>query len=268
MTLFVAEIGINHNGQFGEAVRLVHAAARAGCGGVKFQLLDPDTFLTPEQYAAAHPKPENAFGPSYGAHKKALELTRYEHATLKVIAHRLGLVYGVSVFDAVSADAALDLAPDYIKIPSALCMCWPIHDRLLKHWPASKYHVSLGMTTSAERSEVRRGLPHGVTYYTSTSDYSGDAAPYWDHGTGFSCHTPDPIYGLAAVILGAPVVEYHITSARYQKGTDHRISLLPEEFAWMIGAHRKAAEIRPKPLDMPPGEADAKAKLWRASQST
>src|SRR5690625_1542804 len=79
----VAEIGCNHRGDFTTAQEMVRVAARCKVDAVKFQKRCPAECLTPEEYAAPHPVPEHSYGPSYGAHREALELDIDQHRRLK-----------------------------------------------------------------------------------------------------------------------------------------------------------------------------------------
>ena len=79
----MAEIGCNHMGEFETAKELLTLAKEAGASVGKFQKRCPKELLTPEQYAAPHPNPRNAYGDTYGAHREYLELTVDQHRELK-----------------------------------------------------------------------------------------------------------------------------------------------------------------------------------------
>ncbi len=86
---------------------------------VKFQKRNPKECLTPEQYAAPHPVPDNAYGATYGEHREALEFDLEEHRRLKELCEECGVVYSSSVWDMTSAREIASLDPQMIKVPSA-----------------------------------------------------------------------------------------------------------------------------------------------------
>src|SRR5690606_7654388 len=118
--LIVAEIGCNHRGELATAEEMVRVAARVcGVDVVKFQKRTPRECLTPEQYDAPHPVPANAYGPTYGAHREALEFTVDQHRRLKALCEEWGVLYSSSVWDLTSAREIAGLQPAMIKVPSA-----------------------------------------------------------------------------------------------------------------------------------------------------
>lgn len=112
----VAEIGCNHRGELEtalEMIRIAGAVCRADV--VKFQKRNPRECLTPEQYNAPHPVPRNAYGPTYGAHREALEFTLDQHRRLKEECDACGVAYTSSVWDVTSARGIASLNPPYIS---------------------------------------------------------------------------------------------------------------------------------------------------------
>lgn len=83
MVMIIAEAGCNHMGRMDLALRLIEKAALCGADVIKFQKRCPRELLSPEEYAAPHPVPRNAYGPTYGAHREALELTAAQHGELQ-----------------------------------------------------------------------------------------------------------------------------------------------------------------------------------------
>src|SRR5690606_8989981 len=113
----VAEIGCNHRGDFHTAQDMVRVAAQVcGVDVVKFQKRNPRECLTPEQYYAPHPVPENAYGATYGQHREALELDLEAHRRLKALCEEWGVMYSSSVWDMTSARQIASLQPALIKI--------------------------------------------------------------------------------------------------------------------------------------------------------
>src|SRR5690606_36557209 len=152
--LVVAEIGCNHRGDLATAKEMVRVAARiCGVDVVKFQKRNPRECLTPEQYAAPHPVPANSYGPTYGAHREALELSLDAHRELKELCEEWGVVYSSSVWDMTSAREIVSLRPRLIKVPSAC----NTHVELLAYLCTEfggELHISLGMTTREEEERL------------------------------------------------------------------------------------------------------------------
>ena len=100
----IAEAGCNHMGQMEIAHELIKVAAIfCKADAIKFQKRCNKELLTPEQYNAQHPHPENAYGPTYGAHREFLEFTVEQHAQLKKWCEEYGIEYSTSVWDLTSA---------------------------------------------------------------------------------------------------------------------------------------------------------------------
>lgn len=240
----IAEIGCNHKGDMAIAREMIMIAATfCKADVVKFQKRHPRELLTPDQYAAPHPNPTHAYGPTYGAHREALELTIEQHAQLKAWCEEFGTVYSTSVWDLTSAREVAALNPRLIKIPSACNLHWELLGFLTQSY-AGEIHISFGMTTQAEEEQVirffeQRGRAKDVVVYSCTSGYP---VAFEDiclleitrlrerfgsrvKEIGFSGHHLGIAADIAAMTLGATWVERHFTLDRTWKGTDHAASL-------------------------------------------
>lgn len=243
----VAEIGCNHKGEMSIAEELIRRAASfCQADAVKFQKRCVKELLSPEQYHAPHPVPENSYGESYGQHREFLEFDLEQHRQLQGICADAGIEYSCSVWDRSSAEEIASLKPKWIKIPSAC----NTHFEMLK-WLAQNYggqiHVSLGMTRRDEEEAVlqlfrqQRRL-EDVVLYSCTSGYPVPAKDvclleiqrlkqaYASEvaAIGFSGHHLGIAIDIAALTLGASWVERHYTLDRNWKGTDHSASLEPD----------------------------------------
>jgi len=247
MTKIIAEIGCNHMGDMTIARKMVSVIAHfCEAHVVKFQKRNNRELLTPEQYNAPHPVPENAFGPSYGQHREALEFSVEQHLELKGHCEREGLVYSCSVWDLASAREIAELNPQFIKVPSASNLHFAMLDHLCSHY-AGKIHISLGMTTNDEMESIvsymeQRGRACDTVLYACTSGYPVKAedvclleiAALRERfirrvgGFGFSGHHLGIALDVAAATLGADWIERHFTLDRTWKGTDHAASLEPD----------------------------------------
>jgi len=255
--IVVAEVGCNHKGDLAIAKELISiAAVYAKADYVKFQKRNNRELLTPEQYDAPHPVPANSYGPTYGAHREALEFTLEQQAELMRYCGDVGIGYSCSVWDTTSAHEIASLNPDYIKVPSASNLHWEMQRVLCEEFNGG-IHVSLGMTTQAEEEEIVRfyekaGRAGDLVLYACTSGYPvsfddlclleivrlkerfGDRVG----SIAFSGHHLGIAADIAAVTLGAEWVERHFTLDRTWKGTDHAASLEPD------GLRRLARDVR------------------------
>jgi sialic acid synthase len=272
----IAEIGQNHNGSLELAEQLVDAAAWAGVDAVKLVKRDLDCELTAAARARPYDSP-HAFGPTYGQHRQALELSAADHARLFERARRHGLACVATACDIPSAQLLQAIDVDAFKIAS----------RDLSNDPLISFVASLnrplvlstGMSTWAEIDAAvetaRRGgsrllLMHCTSLYpTPFADAHLRSLPAlaarYDEWGGFSDHSPGILLAPVAAALGAVAIEKHITLDRTQKGTDHACSLEPDEFRQLV-QHVRSVELALGRDDKPPLPAVApiRARLGRS----
>lgn len=235
----IAEIGNNHQGELEKAKELFRAAAAAGARAVKLQKRDNATLFTRAQYESPYEN-ENSFGPTYGAHREALEFGREEYVELIAFAKSLGTTLFATAFDFNSADflAALDM-PAY-KIASADLRNTP----LLKHVAAIGKPMIVS-TGGGTMDDVRRMadavLPINpqLCILQCTAAYPVEPEEmnirvvetfrreFPSAVVGLSDHQDGIAMSLLAYMLGARVFEKHLTLHRSWKGTDHAFSLEP-----------------------------------------
>lgn len=229
----IAEIGLNHDGDVIQAKRLVEAAARAGADAVKFQVF---------QAAELCSKKNDHFSLF-----ESLELIADEWAEVAAVAADREIPFIASVFGRKSADILETIeAPSY-KIASGDLTYWS----LLRYVAAKRRPVilSTGMATIGEIDEALRqiydtgnrevALLHCVSAYPpSFSDLNLRAIPTLKTAfgvpIGFSDHTLRSIASVAAVTMGANLIEKHFTLDTNRPGPDHKLSLGPSDFAAMI----------------------------------
>jgi sialic acid synthase len=243
----VAEIGCNHKGDMKIAREMIGIAATfARCDYVKFQKRSNRELLTPEEYAAPHPNPINAYGSTYGEHREFLEFDLDQHRQLRQWCDEFGVGYACSTWDLTSAKEIASLAPDYIKIPSACNLNYEMLDYLATEY-AGDIHISLGMTTPSEADDIFRLLQDRrvagrAVLYACTSGYpvSFDELCLLEideiekryggqiRAVGFSGHHLGIAADIAAYTLGASWIERHFSLDRTWKGTDHAASLEPD----------------------------------------
>lgn len=277
----VAEVGCNHRGELATAREMVRVAAVfAGVDVVKFQKRNPRESLTPEQYGAPHPVPQHAYGPTYGQHRERLELPLSAHRELKALCERLGAAYSASVWDMTSAREIISLDPPMIKVPSA-CNTRADLLRLLCDEFGGEIHISLGMTTRREEEAIvalvaERGRLADTVLYACVSGYPVDfedlslleverlrtAYGAEVKAVGFSGHHLGIAADIAAMVLGAAVIERHFTLNRTWKGTDHAASLEPDGLRRLVrNVHDVAKALQPKRAEVLPVEWEQRRKL-------
>lgn len=251
--IVIAEIGCNHKGDMEIAHKMIKLLGvfktlnpDSAIDVVKFQKRTNKELLTPEEYNAPHPHPENSYGATYGEHREFLEFNQDQHALLKKWCEEEGLIYSTSTWDLTAAKEIVALNPKLIKVPSASNCDFDMLGYLRDHYNG-EVHLSFGMTTKAEERKIvdffkEKNRAKDLVIYACTSGYP---VPFEDiclneitrlkneyekdvKGIGFSGHHLGIAVDIAALALGAQYFERHFTLDRTWKGTDHAASLEPQ----------------------------------------
>ncbi|HEV3139405.1 MAG TPA: pseudaminic acid synthase [Vicinamibacterales bacterium] len=243
----VAEVSANHNQHFERAVEIVRAAKRAGADAVKLQTYTADTLTIDSDRECFR-----IGGDSLWAGKTLYELygeayTPWEwHEKLMDVARSEGLVCFSTPFDATAVDLLERLRVPAHKIASFELVDIPLLQRVAS--TGKPVIMSTGMATLAEIEEAVAALrAHGTTEIAllkCTSAYPAapmhmnlrtipDLAERFDVVSGLSDHTMGSAAAVAAVTLGAGIIEKHFTLRRADGGPDSAFSMEPEEFAAM-----------------------------------
>jgi N-acetylneuraminate synthase len=232
--LVVAEIGINHNGDIQNAKKLIDVASLAGCEVVKFQKRTLEVVYTPEELAKPR---ESVFGATNGDLKRGLEFGLTEYREIDAYCRSKPIAWTASCWDQASVDFIDQFDPPFYKIASA-----PLTDAaLLRHTRAKGKPIvlSTGMSTleQIDRAVEVLGnedlvLLHACSAYPSAyEDLNLRAIPAlrerYGVPVGYSGHETGIASSVAAVALGACVVERHITLDRAMWGSDQAASLEP-----------------------------------------
>ena len=252
-TLIIAEAGVNHNGDLHLAERLIVAAADAGADAVKFQTFVADRLVTVTATKADYQKQTTAASESQHAMIRRLELTRPMHERLLAYSQERGISFLSTPFDLPSIDLLAELGLPRFKIPSGEITHLPY----LRHIGSfgKPIILSTGMATLGEIEtalEVLETAGTGrdqITVLHCNTEYPTPMADVnlramltirdaFGVAVGYSDHTPGIEIPIAAVALGATVIEKHLTLDRTLPGPDHRASLEPDEFAAMVRAIR------------------------------
>lgn len=279
----IAEIGCNHRGDLETAFDMIRVAAQfCRADVVKFQKRNNRELLTPEEYAAPHPNPSNAYGASYGEHREALEFTTDQHRQLKECCEEWGTIYSTSVWDTTSAREIVTINPSLIKVPSACNLNFEMLGVLADAY-SGEVHLSFGMTSHEEEEKVvsffeEKGRAKDLIIYSCTSGYPvafEDVCLYeitrlnktFAHrvkSIGFSGHHLGIAADVAALALGAQWFERHFTLDRTWKGTDHAASLEPDGLRKLVRDLRNVSlSLSYKQAEILPIETVQRKKLKR-----
>lgn len=253
-TLIIAEAGVNHNGSVKLAKELIDAAAGAGVDYVKFQ-----TFRTENLVSKSAPKADyqqrnvNDKDTSQYAMLKQLELTPAQHEELISYCREKNIKFFSTAFDLDSIDFLASLHLGLWKIPSGEITNYPYLKKIARY--GEPVILSTGMSTPSEIEDaisvlVKYGVPKNqitvlhcnTEYPTPMSDVNLRAMQTLRDtlgvSVGYSDHTQGIEVPIAAVALGAAVIEKHFTLDRMMKGPDHKASLEPSELKAMVSAIR------------------------------
>ena len=245
----IAEAGVNHNGSLKSAIGLVDAAANAGADAVKFQTFSADRLVSKTAQKAEYQKATTGADESQYEMLKRLELSESDHLALLDHCRSRGIMFLSTAFDCESVRYLDSLGIPIFKIPSGEITNLPY----LRTVAAcdKPMILSTGMSTMDEVRAAVAALGEGrdITLLHCTTEYpcpyasvnlSAMVAMRDEFGLpiGYSDHTPGMEISVAAVAMGAKVVEKHFTLDRNQDGPDHKASLEPNELARMIAAIR------------------------------
>ncbi|KAF5414719.1 MAG: hypothetical protein C5S38_04670 [Candidatus Methanophagaceae archaeon] len=247
----IAEAGVNHNGSLESAEKLVDAAKSAGADAVKFQTFKAENVLTQNVEKAEYQKETTSAEESQYDMIKKLELTEYDFKDLANHAKEKKIMFLSSPFDKESVDLLDEMNVPAYKIASGEITNFP----LLKHIAEKEKPIilSTGMATLGEIEEAlnvirNEGvedivLLHCVTSYpVKMEDVNLSVIETLRHAfklpVGFSDHTLGITIPIAAVALGACMIEKHFTLDRNLPGPDHKASLEPDELKEMVQAIR------------------------------
>lgn len=247
----IAEAGVNHNGDINLAKKLIDVAQEAGADAVKFQTFRAEELVTETAEKAEYQKETTNPEESQFAMIKKLELAARDFEELFVYTQRQGILFLSSPFDNWSVDLLEKLGVPAFKIPSGEITNFP----LLKYIAEKKKPIilSTGMSTLKEVEEAlevirNEGvaeiiLLHCVSSYPAKMEDMNLRAMATLQETfllpvGLSDHTLGITIPIAAVALGACVVEKHFTLDKNLPGPDHKASLEPGELQKMVAAIR------------------------------
>lgn len=252
-TFIIAEVGVNHNANLDMAFQLIDVALTAGADAIKFQAAIPELVATSFAQKASYQKRTS------GADESQLEMIRKIHfplevyPVLKAACDEKSIVFFSSAFDMTSLAFLQDLGQDLHKVPSGEITNLPFLRSIGSH--GRPVILSTGMSTIGEIESALEvleavGTPrtqvtvlHCNTEYPTPMDDVNLLAmcsirEAFGVAVGYSDHTAGIEVPIAAVALGATMIEKHLTLDRNLPGPDHKASLEPDEFGAMVSAIR------------------------------
>jgi N,N'-diacetyllegionaminate synthase len=265
--LIVAEIGSVHDGSFGNAGKLIEAAAAAGADVVKFQ-----THLAEAETLADAPMPPYFRGEPRLAYFRRTAFSPEQCRELQRIAAAAGVTWISSPFSLEAVDVLEDLGLTLYKIPSGEVSNLPLHEKIAA--TGKPVWLSSGMSAWAELDRavaVYQAAGSPLTVLQCTTEYPTppervglnvleEIRRRYGVPAGFSDHTRDLAAPVAAAALGAVVIEKHFAFSRLMYGSDARHSLEPGEFRQMADAIRAVWTMRDHPVDKSDASAFAEMK--------
>lgn len=269
----IAEAGVNHNGRLDWAKKLVDTAASAGANAVKFQTFKAENLVTKNAPKADYQVENTGSNESQLEMLKKLELPFEFHRVLKDYCFQKDILFLSTPFDFESLEFLDSLDLPFFKVPSGEITNIPFLERIAaKKRPMI---VSTGMSTLEEVGQALKAirgkgnedviLLHCVSQYPANPREANLRAMLamkeaFGLPVGYSDHTPGIEVALAAVALGACVIEKHFTLDKTLPGPDHKASLDPRELAEMVrGIRVVESSLGSGKKEPAPCEADTRA---------
>ena len=255
----IAEVGPNHNGSFQMAKKLVEKLSKSGADAIKFQLGDPDKVYSADAFKANYQK-KNDPHKSIKEMSSKYQLTRDQHLKISRFCKKKNLSYLCSAFDISSLKFLIKkIKIPIVKIPSGEITSLDILNYLSKS--RKKIIISTGMSTLDDIKLAVRTLNqnfkkkiilmHCISSYPAEKKILnlkliGKLKKNFGYEVGYSDHSLGDEACLAAVAMGATVIEKHVTLSKRLKGPDHKASAEVKEFISMVKKIRELEKMMGK----------------------
>jgi N-acetylneuraminate synthase len=248
-TYIISEIGINHNGDLDIAKRLIDISAAAGCDAVKFQKRNPDVCVPEHQKSVLRDTPWGQM--TYLQYKHKVEFGKEEYDEIDRYCKEKGIVWSASPWDLDSLEFINQYDIPFIKIASASITDKELLFKACK--TDKKIIISTGMSTEKEIEEAVSILEEYAEEYAILHCNSSYPAPIEElnlsciktlqnkYGceVGYSGHEFRLGTTVAAVYLGASIIERHVTLDRTMWGSDHMASVEPQGLFKLVSGIRE-----------------------------
>lgn len=249
--IIIAEAGVNHNGSIELAKQMVEAAAKAGADYIKFQTFKPEKLVSKYAQKADYQKKTTGNNESQLQMLEKLALSYDDFVELKKYCEQIGIGFLSTPFDEDSIRFLDSLDMDFWKIPSGEITNYPYlvqiaqtgRDIVLSTGMCEMDEIADAMKVLKENGAGNISLLHCNTEYpTPYEDVNLLAMKQmrtaFKKQVGYSDHTVGIEVPIAAVALGAEIIEKHFTLDKNMEGPDHKASLEPQELAQMVSAIR------------------------------
>lgn len=274
----IAEAGVNHNGAVDAARQLVDVAVAAGVDAVKFQTFAADRLVTPTAVKASYQKETTGSSETQLDMLRKLELSKEAHRELSEMCAARGILFLSTPFDEESADFLEGLGIAAFKVPSGELTNLPFLEHIgrkgkpviLSTGMATLKEVQAAVETVLQAGCMEVVLLHCVSCYPAApKDVNLRAmetmARVFHRPVGYSDHTLGIEVSLAAVAMGACVIEKHFTLDRTLRGPDHRASLEPSELIALVKGIRTIEQAFGDGVKVPVGAEREIADVARKS---
>lgn len=255
--IIIAEAGVNHNGNFELAKKMIAEAKKAGADYVKFQTAVPELVISTIAPKAEYQKENTGNDENQLEMCKAIHLPLSAYSQLKAICDKEGIGFLSTPFDLVSIDVLEELDMDFYKIPSGEITNLPYLRKIATK--GKSVIISTGMSEISEIAEAIKVLEEGgisrdriillhcnTEYPTPYKDVNLNAMKHLHDVfgviVGYSDHTKGIEVPVAAVAMGAQFIEKHFTLDRNMEGPDHKASLEPAQLKEMIDSIRNVED--------------------------
>ena len=279
-TLVIAEAGVNHNGDLDLAFRMVEAAAQVGADLVKFQTFQAQELATAHADKASYQKEATGKVEGQLSMLQKLELAPVQHLALMNHCQACGIEFLSTAFDPVSIELLASLNLKRWKIPSGEITNLPYLRKIgsfnqpviLSTGMANLGEVEAAIDVLEQAGTIRNQITllHCTTEYPAPLDEVNLRAmktlgKAFGVPVGYSDHTDGIAIPIAAVAMGASVIEKHLTLDRTMEGPDHRASLEPDQFASMVHGIRAIEQALGDGIKRPTASERANLPIVRKS---
>lgn len=273
----IAEIGQNHQGDLETAKKMIHMVKECGADCAKFQKSELEHRFTKRALERPYTS-KHSWGKTYGEHKRHLEFNHDQYRELQRYAREIGVFFTASAWDNVSVDFLHELDVPFFKVASADANNFPYLTKTAKK--GRPMVISSGMQskdTMCRVYQMVKNLNPNFCILQCTSAYpllpedvnlrviKAYQSAFPDIPIGYSGHETGIAITIAAVAMGAKVVERHVTLDKTWKGSDHQASLEPNELAELVRSIRTVEKGMGSPIkQLLPCEVACKDKLGKS----
>lgn len=252
---FIAEIGVNHNGNIDLAKKMIDAAKSSGADCVKFQSFDADKLAKKTTPKVEYQKNEKDEAETHHEMLSRLQLSQDQIEEVYSYCKQINIDFISTPYDVASAKSLRKLGCNVFKTASADIIDFQLHSYLSTS--ADKVIISLGMATLGEIEEVLSlysGTNVEITLLHCISNYPcsdesvniriiNTLKTAFNCDVGFSDHTIGNIASVMSICFGANLIEKHFTLDKMLPGPDHAASSTPEEFLSLVTECKRAKKI-------------------------